>query len=81
MKFTRYYSASIIKMSGVNNQHTAIWLAAMTASVNFVFTLVGVYLVEKIGRRPLILASLAGKFTFRFCPSMSSNESTLINSV
>jgi SP family myo-inositol transporter-like MFS transporter 13 len=56
----RYYSASIIKMSGVSNQHTAIWLAAMTAGVNFVFTLVGVWLVERIGRRRLILCSLAG---------------------
>ena len=56
----RYYSASIIKMAGVNNQHTAIWLSAMTAGVNFVFTLVGVWLVERIGRKPLLLFSLAG---------------------
>ncbi|KAL8621780.1 hypothetical protein ACOMHN_016267 [Nucella lapillus] len=55
-----YYSASIIKMAGITNQHTAIWLAAMTAGVNFVFTLVGVWLVERIGRKPLILASMAG---------------------
>ncbi|XP_076447705.1 proton myo-inositol cotransporter-like [Babylonia areolata] len=55
-----YYSASIIKMAGVTNQHTAIWLAAMTAGVNFVFTLVGVWLVERIGRKPLLLSSLAG---------------------
>ncbi|XP_070191897.1 proton myo-inositol cotransporter-like [Littorina saxatilis] len=55
-----YYSASIIKMTGITNQHTAIWLAAMTAGVNFVFTLVGVWLVERIGRKPLILSSLAG---------------------
>lgn len=55
-----YYSASIIKMAGVRDQHTAIWLAAMTAGINFVFTLVGVWLVERIGRKPLILGSLLG---------------------
>ncbi|PVD24679.1 hypothetical protein C0Q70_15164 [Pomacea canaliculata] len=55
-----YYSASIIKMAGVNNQHLAIWLAAMTAGINFVFTLVGVWLVERIGRKRLLLCSLAG---------------------
>lgn len=56
----RYYSATIIKMSGVNDQQMAIWLAAMTAGINFLFTLVGVWLVERIGRKKLIMASLTG---------------------
>ncbi|KAL5013890.1 hypothetical protein ScPMuIL_008160 [Solemya velum] len=55
-----YYSATIIKMSGVTDERLAIWLAAMTAGVNFVFTLVGVWLVERVGRRVLILGSLTG---------------------
>ena len=48
-------------MSGVKSDEAAIWLAAVTASVNFMFTLLGLYLVEKIGRRPLTLGSLLGK--------------------
>ena len=55
-----YYSASIIKMAGVRDDTTAIWLAAATAGVNFVFTLVGLVLVERLGRRRLTLASLVG---------------------
>ncbi|CAC5420088.1 SLC2A13 [Mytilus coruscus] len=55
-----YYSATIIQMTGVRSQSTAIWLAAVTAFVNFIFTLVGVWLVDRIGRRKLILSSLAG---------------------
>ncbi|XP_064606088.1 proton myo-inositol cotransporter-like [Liolophura sinensis] len=55
-----YYSATIIKMSGVRSNEAAIWLSAVTAFVNFVFTMVGLYLVEKIGRRPLTLGSLVG---------------------
>ncbi|XP_013395118.1 proton myo-inositol cotransporter isoform X2 [Lingula anatina] len=55
-----YYSATIIKMSGIRDKSTAIWLSAVTAAVNFVFTFVGLYLVEKIGRRPLTLGSLIG---------------------
>ncbi|VDI17128.1 MFS transporter, SP family, solute carrier family 2 (myo-inositol transporter), member 13 [Mytilus galloprovincialis] len=47
-------------MTGIRSQSTAIWLAAVTAFVNFIFTLVGVWLVDKIGRRKLILSSLAG---------------------
>ncbi|CAH1782788.1 unnamed protein product [Owenia fusiformis] len=55
-----YYSATIIRMSGVRDASSAIWLAAATAFINFIFTLLGVYLVEKIGRRPLTLVSLLG---------------------
>ena len=58
----RYYSATIIKLSGVKSETAAIWLSAVTSAVNFLFTFVGLYLVEKIGRRPLTLCSLVGEF-------------------
>jgi len=61
---TRYYSATIIRMSGVEDASTAIWLAAATAFVNFIFTFVGLLLVDRIGRRPLTLGSLTGKVHF-----------------
>ena len=47
-----YYSATIIYMSGlVTDSSQAIWFATMTASMNFVFTLVGLYTIERLGRR------------------------------
>ncbi|OWF39315.1 proton myo-inositol cotransporter-like [Mizuhopecten yessoensis] len=55
-----YYSATIIRMSGVKGDETAIWLSAVTSFVNFMFTILGLYLVEKIGRRALTLGSLIG---------------------
>ena len=55
-----YYSATIIKLSGVEDESLAIWLASLTAAVNFLFTLVGLWLVERIGRRSLTLGSLVG---------------------
>ncbi|XP_043824586.1 LOW QUALITY PROTEIN: proton myo-inositol cotransporter [Dromiciops gliroides] len=55
-----YYSATILQMSGVEDDRLAIWLASVTAFTNFIFTLVGVWLVEKVGRRKLTLGSLAG---------------------
>ena len=63
--YCRYYSATIITMAGVRSTRTAIWLSALTNSVNFLFTMVGVYLVEKMGRRPLTLLSLLGEFNHR----------------
>ncbi|KAE8616176.1 hypothetical protein XENTR_v10008737 [Xenopus tropicalis] len=55
-----YYSATILQMSGVDDDRLAIWLAAVTAFTNFSFTLLGVWLVEKLGRRKLTLGSLTG---------------------
>lgn len=55
-----YYSATILQMSGVKDDKMAIWLAAVTAFTNFTFTLLGVWLVEKVGRRKLSLGSIAG---------------------
>ncbi|KAM8974803.1 proton myo-inositol cotransporter [Pelodytes ibericus] len=55
-----YYSATILQMSGVNDDRLAIWLAAVTAFTNFMFTLLGVWLVEKLGRRKLTLGSITG---------------------
>ena len=48
-------------MSGVQDEVMVIWLTAVTAGVSCIFTLAGVYLVERVGRRKLILSSLAGK--------------------
>ncbi|KAB7507225.1 Proton myo-inositol cotransporter [Armadillidium nasatum] len=55
-----YYSASIIAMAGIDNDQTAIWLAAVTSFFNFSFTFVGLWLVERLGRRLLTLGSLFG---------------------
>lgn len=55
-----YYSATILQMAGVRDDKEAIWLAAATSATNFVFTLVGVWLVERVGRRKLTLGSLLG---------------------
>lgn len=55
-----YYSATIIQMSGVHDKSLAVWLSALTASINFVFSFVGMFVVERLGRRLLTLSSLFG---------------------
>ncbi|EQC26421.1 hypothetical protein SDRG_15766 [Saprolegnia diclina VS20] len=55
-----YYGVSIIRMAGFSNNQTAVWLGAIVAFSNFLFTFVGIYLVDRMGRRPLTLLSLAG---------------------
>ncbi|XP_047430790.1 proton myo-inositol cotransporter-like [Mugil cephalus] len=55
-----YYSATILQMSGVRDDRLAIWLAGLTTLSNFLFTLLGVWLVERVGRRKLTLGSIIG---------------------
>ena len=55
-----YYSATIISMAGVTNDSAAIWISAGVASVNWLCTFIGLFLVERIGRRTLLLMSLTG---------------------
>ena len=52
-----YYSATILSLGGFSPTW-AIWLAAVTALFNVIGTVVGVMLVDSVGRRPLTLASL-----------------------
>ena len=54
-----YYSASIIQMFGYNDQQ-AIWFSILPAFANFSFTAVGLYFVERVGRRKLLIVSLIG---------------------
>lgn len=55
-----YYAATIIQMSGVGNKNEAVWMASITAMVNFITTFLGIYLVDRLGRRKLTLGSLTG---------------------
>ena len=47
-------------MAGITTDIEAIWLSTVTAAVNLLGTVIGLYLVEKIGRRYLTLGSLIG---------------------
>ena len=55
-----YYSAKIIAMAGVSDDSLAIWISAGVASVNFLCTFIGLWLVERLGRRKLLLISMFG---------------------
>lgn len=55
-----YYTATIVQMAGVYDKSNAVWIAAGIDAVYTIFTAAGIYLVEKMGRRPLLLISLAG---------------------
>ena len=47
-------------MAGFTDPSLAIWLTVPVAFLGFVACLLGVWLVERMGRRPLTLGSLGG---------------------
>eukprot|EP01125_Pyxidicula_operculata_P022995 TRINITY_DN9745_c0_g1_i1.p1 TRINITY_DN9745_c0_g1~~TRINITY_DN9745_c0_g1_i1.p1 ORF type:complete len:487 (-),score=87.85 TRINITY_DN9745_c0_g1_i1:47-1507(-) len=53
-----YYSATIIKMSGVRDNQTAIWFSDLVAATNMIFTIYSIYLIDRIGRRALLLSTM-----------------------
>jgi sugar porter (SP) family MFS transporter len=55
-----YYSPAILRMSGFPSAKAAILAAAVIGVMNVVTTLVAIALIDRVGRRFLLLLSLAG---------------------
>lgn len=55
-----YYSATIIEMSGIENETEILWFVTVVAGGNFVVTVFAMFIIEKIQRRKLLLFSLFG---------------------
>lgn len=77
-----YYAPTIFKMTGLHSDVSAIFATAGIGIVNFVMTLIAIQVIDKLGRRPLLLIGVAGMtlslaflgFSFHFgaqSPSLS----------
>ncbi|KAL6903588.1 hypothetical protein ACP4OV_004401 [Aristida adscensionis] len=55
-----YYSPTIVQMAGFTSNRLALLLSLIVAAMNAAGTIVGIYLIDRCGRRRLALASLAG---------------------
>lgn len=53
-----YYSATMLKMAGFEDNQTAIIFSICVALTNMVFTVVGMLLIDRTGRRKLLLVTL-----------------------
>ncbi len=55
-----YYTPTILQMGGYHSASTAILATVLVGGVNFVATIVSLFLLDRVGRRPLLLIGVAG---------------------
>jgi SP family galactose:H+ symporter-like MFS transporter len=55
-----YYAPTIFRFAGLSSASVAILAGVGVGAVNLVMTLVAMQLIDRVGRRPLLLVSLAG---------------------
>ena len=55
-----YYAPTIFKFAGLSSASAAILASVGVGVVNVVLTVVAMQLIDRVGRRPLLLISLAG---------------------
>jgi len=55
-----YYAPTIFKFAGLSSASVAILASVGVGIVNLVLTMVAMQLIDRVGRRPLLLCSLAG---------------------
>uniref|UniRef100_A0A8R1HIQ5 MFS domain-containing protein n=1 Tax=Caenorhabditis japonica TaxID=281687 RepID=A0A8R1HIQ5_CAEJA len=52
-----YYTADIIRSSGISNNHTTIWISVLLSLCNFIGPFIPMSLIERTGRRIIFLFS------------------------
>ncbi|MBV8372663.1 MAG: sugar porter family MFS transporter [Candidatus Eremiobacteraeota bacterium] len=57
-----YYGPRIFEMAGIASATQSILAETLVGTVNVVFTLVAIFLVDRVGRKPLLYVGLAGMF-------------------
>ncbi|MGH9431606.1 MAG: sugar porter family MFS transporter [Terriglobia bacterium] len=55
-----YYTPTILEMAGFHTASSAILATVLVGAVNLVFTIVSLFLLDRVGRRPLLLIGIAG---------------------
>jgi MFS transporter, SP family, galactose:H+ symporter len=57
-----YYGPQIFEMAGIGSATTSILAQSLVGAVNCGMTLVAIFFVDRVGRKPLLYAGLAGMF-------------------
>lgn len=70
-----FYAPMIFEQSGIGTD-AAFLQAVLVGLVNLVFTLVAIYLIDRLGRRPLLLGGVSGIAVFMFLIAYGFSQAT-----
>lgn len=57
-----YYGPQILQMAGIGSASVSILAQSLVGGVNCAMTLIAIFFVDRVGRKPLLYAGLAGMF-------------------
>ncbi|HZY99745.1 MAG TPA: sugar porter family MFS transporter [Candidatus Baltobacteraceae bacterium] len=57
-----YYGPQIFQMAGISSNSASILAETIVGTVNCLMTLIAIFFVDRLGRKPLLYAGLAGMF-------------------
>lgn len=57
-----YYGPQIFQMAGISSNSASILAETLVGTVNCLMTLIAIFFVDRVGRKPLLYAGLAGMF-------------------
>jgi sugar porter (SP) family MFS transporter len=75
-----YYGPQIFELAGSSSHANAILATLIVASVNVVATVVGIALVDRIGRKPLLYAGVSGMTIALFALSFAFGHQGMLGS-
>jgi sugar porter (SP) family MFS transporter len=75
-----YYGPQIFELAGSASHASAIFATLMVAMVNVVATVVGIALVDRIGRKPLLFAGVSGMTVALFALSYAFSHTAALGS-
>jgi SP family galactose:H+ symporter-like MFS transporter len=76
-----YYAPKIFQFAGIASSSSAIFATFLVGIVNVIFTIVAILLLDRIGRRPLLLVGLAGMVSSLILLGISFYFTSLVGSL
>lgn len=62
-----YYAPTIFQLSGLESDQAAIFATVGVGIVNVLMTVVSLYLLDRVGRKPLLITGISGMVVGLFC--------------
>lgn len=75
-----YYGPRIFALAGSTTHRSAIFATLLVAVVNVIATLVGITLVDRVGRKPLLYAGVSGMTVALFALSFAFRQNSALGS-